>query len=569
MPLTGSKRAAQSWAKTVEVVIADLEHMNCASEAGFLAVGGELAQFLSVSRRISSGSGALAESIAGEQGREPCDALQHLLDRLRSKEKRIQSAQQVPTLRASADLLRRCFAGFDGTAFAFKQLATLGGIEIGRLDKLAAGLSQLTEEMRSCSEDIRLRVGQFLETAALLDRRLDSLLTGMAEFDDRQSMAIPPLVNTVGASLEGFRKRLQRSENAARGMGEQFTDLSKAIRDVVVSIQSHDITRQQIEHVTAALKLLTDALNINGDAAVDRDPGPEEVGVLDMQLAQLESVARTFEASISAIDRGLATIAERVEGMAAESTSLVDRSSNESDNFFGELQQSFVAIAEATGDCAALERGAQATLEELGSAIQRLVEALAQIDAVGLKLRLLAINTVIQSRQLGASGEPLKAVAGAVRELQTNCESRSREGSGILQKIGTSISIMGETDSMGPVVQELGARIDELRASAGRSADTCKEISSLATVLSQDVRNSRGNFSAIRSFHETVENSCQALRVIVAEFRNDEEKAGAAALLAVHAQTYTMQSQREVHERVLGQAPASEGGDQCGEVELF
>ncbi len=42
------------WNETVVDVIADLESMNRQSEAGFLAVGGELATFLSISKRISA-----------------------------------------------------------------------------------------------------------------------------------------------------------------------------------------------------------------------------------------------------------------------------------------------------------------------------------------------------------------------------------------------------------------------------------------------------------------------------------------------------------------------------------
>ncbi len=195
--------------------------------------------------------------------------------------------------------LHRCFAGFDGTAFAFKQVATLAGIEIGRLEQRATSLTQLTAEMRSSSADIRERVALFLEAADLLDRRLDSLLSRIAEVEDRESQAIPPLAKAIGGSLEDFRTRQQRSERAARELGSQFADLARAIGDIVISIQCHDITRQQIEHIGVALLRLGGE---EGGAASD-ELGPDAAIVIGLQLAHLEDAARTFEASIREIDR--------------------------------------------------------------------------------------------------------------------------------------------------------------------------------------------------------------------------------------------------------------------------
>jgi uncharacterized protein YukE len=331
-------------------------------------------------------------------------------------------------------------------------------------------------------------------------------------------------------------------------------------------MQSHDITRQRIEHIIAALSRFNIA---EAGESAGRSPLPEEMAIVNLQLAQLEGVAKTFESSIDAIDGGLVTIAGRVADMASEGAALVDRPSNESDTFFEGMQRSLTAIVEATRNCAALERDAQAAMTELGETIDRLVKALAEIVAVGANLRLLALNTVIQARQLGAAGEPLRAVATAVRELQLICEERSQEGSGILAKIGAAISTMDGAGDMSPVVEELSAKMDELQASAKRSAGASQEILSLAGGLRSDVQKTRANFSVGRGFEETVNRCCEALRLIVGEFKADETYPDAAAWLAEHAERYTMDAQREVHERVLGQANFEEADSLCGEVELF
>ncbi len=90
--------------------------------------------------------------------------------------------------------------------------------------------------------------------------------------------------------------------------------------------------------------------------------------------------------------------------MAAESVSLTDWPSIGSDSFFAEMQKSFAAIAGVTGDYANLERSEQSAVAELSETIRRLMKALAEIEAVGMNLRLLALNTVIQARQLGTEG---------------------------------------------------------------------------------------------------------------------------------------------------------------------
>ncbi len=580
-PAGGRREEAAGWRSEVGRAIGDLQQMNRRTEAGFLAVGTKLSGFLAAARRVSESATATAERVSGEQGKRDEDSLARVLEATAAMRKGAGSAAGLARLRDSAQRLQRAFQGFDSTVVSFQVLAILARIETARLGESGSSLLHLVEEMRACSGDIASRSQRFLATAGSLGGRVETELERISDLDARGLKALPPLMEAVERDFAALRNRRESGERVVARLGTQFAQVSEAIGEVVRSVQYHDITRQQIEHVIQSLGPLRD-----GAGPSSRDgPTPQERAVVGLQVAQLDQARRTFLTSAGEIDRQLERVAGRVSEMAAESGNLTgSECSNET--FFAEMAGRFEKIMRTARECGACDLDTRRAFREVRQSIEALGAALADIHVIELQLKRVSLNAAIQAVHLGGAGEPLNAVALAMHGLQADCESRSGQGRAELDSIGAAIKAVrgggmgtaaGERSPMETAVDDLRDRMGEMHAANERSTASCREIGSLASRLSEEIQSARQDLAESRAVTEALEGWCARLRPMAS-------KAGPAALetlpvlesagqLEECTRNYTMQAEHEVHREMTGVSPPAcepaSAGIASGELELF
>ena len=111
-------------------------------------------------------------------------------------------------------------------------------------------------------------------------------------------------------------------------LAAQYSAILQAFKKVIVSIQFHDLTRQQVEHVIEVLRRLC--------SGSEREKGAATV--LAIQSSQLADAGEKFAASVVSVERNLADIAELVLKMADESRTSSGHSEEEKNSFFSELE---------------------------------------------------------------------------------------------------------------------------------------------------------------------------------------------------------------------------------------
>src|SRR5262249_53972917 len=153
--------------------------------------------------------------------------------------------------------------------------------------------------------------------------------------------------------LQSFGDRQQRARHASLSDQAQQHAVCEAIDSLVHSVQFHDITRQQIEHVCQALQ------GVAADLAAFASPASPEGHrchtVLKLQASQLEAAAGVFRTSVGQMEQNLDRIGARVADMAAASRGLMGFSEDERDAFFLRMESSFTGILKAVNSCEAAE----------------------------------------------------------------------------------------------------------------------------------------------------------------------------------------------------------------------
>ena len=577
----GSGPAKDAWGTTVQQVIADLENLNRSTESDFLAVGEKLAEFRSAAREISSDMAAVNDLISGEHGRNRSAALTRMLATFGKMAARIERSGQA--LAGVGDLSRRirlAFSGLRDTAPVFRTLCTLTRIETSRLGGAGAGFSDLADEVARLSESIQSTGESVLETSSQLDRSVQSAVERGSGIHARELRELPALIAGVGNSLAAFDERQRKARETSVLQAARHAEVREAIDNLVGSIQFHDITRQQIDHVAQALGELRSSFP-SGRASRSSAP-PQARAVLTLQSSQLASAERVFASSIAQIEGDLDGIAARVKDMAEDSRTLMGVTEDDQNSFFLQMEEAFTAILEGIGSCTAAEKEIASTAAELEATIGQMRRSLAVTRAIEIQIQRIAINATIRAAHIGAAGGALDVIAGVIERLALDSNRNTEDVAGALDGMSDAAGRVsggaGPESGVGPgeaidggdhdPVGEMRAALLELHSSSESSFSRVSRIAALSSRLAEDIAAVRSGFSAGQLLAEVVHRSLGELERIGAEGMPESLEAGEAAPTAGlegFARHYTMQMEREVHERVAGGAairsPEPQPGD--------
>ena len=295
----GSGPSEGDWGTAIDQVVADLESLNHSTERDFLAVGGQLMEFRSTARQIAADMAALTDLISGEQGSNASQVLTRILEHSHGIDLRIeQNGRTLGQVHELSSQIRQAFGGLGSTVSVFRTLCTLTRIETSRLDHTGADLGDLAAEVGPLSESIRLSGEKVLEVASSLDESVQGAIRRATDLRLRQLRDLPALIGGVTNSLQSFEERRQRAEELSAHQAAQSAALYDAVDGVVRSVQFHDITRQQVEHVVQALRTIRGE-GASGNGKSGRLP-EGACSILALQSSQLAGLRRYSPNRLSA-----------------------------------------------------------------------------------------------------------------------------------------------------------------------------------------------------------------------------------------------------------------------------
>lgn len=555
-----TRAAERSWGTAVERVIEDLEHLNRCTERDFLAVGEQLMQFRSKARQIALDMTALHELISGEHGRNASHVLARVLDRSREIDVQIeQSGDALGQVRGFSHGIRLAFEGLRNRVSVFRVLCTLTRIETSRLGSVGADFGDLSAEVGPLSEIIQSSGESVLEASSRLDEGVQSAIRSGADLRFTQLKDLPALIAGVTNSLKAFEERRNRAVESSAGQSLKYGAVCEAINDLVRSVQFHDITRQQIEHVVEALRQIRAGCEISPG---NSDALPSDArAVLALQSLQLLGAARLFASSVKDMEGDLESIAVRVKEMAEASRELMGISADDQGSFFLLMEGQFTSILDMLGTSSAAHAGMESTAASLEEIISKMASSLAEIVGVELRIQRIAINATIQSAHIGEAGNALSVIADFMQGLALDSNTNTERIGEALQAMGVAARrVSGGSDraasdgtsGTSEITREMRNTVVELHSSSESAFIRVNEIAALGTQLADDIGAVRGGFSAGQLFAQIVSRARAELEGMGAQ--SGEPTAGgevvSAQLLESHASRYTMQMERDVHKSV-------------------
>jgi len=522
--------------------IRSLQDMNRRTEDDFLAVGAKLEEFLGTARRISADMAALAQLISAEAGQRAAEVLRQVLERSKQGEAHAQAGHlALAAVEEAIRRIQRTFGGFGETVAMFHVLASLARIETARLGSGGADFGNLAEEVKSLTGSIESSGQGILEASAVLNANMRAAIARAASLRARELRELPGLIAEVLDSLGSLEERHARARETSSHQAADYHEVSEAIGDLITSIQFHDVTRQQIEHVAEALAKL------NGGGTSNT------LSVLTLQSSQLAHAERVFQAAVERIERALEEIAARVDAMSEASRTLLGVSSDEHDSFFLGMEGRFTAILQILEASEQTVEETRTALGDLNETAGRIRISANQVRDVEIRIRRLALNATIRATEIGEAGNALGVLAEVMHRLAAESGTITDEVSEAVDRICRPGCQPGDgedsarQDGGGRLRSDLRKTILELHSTSESSFSRLKEIVTLSQRLRDGIQSVRTGFSAGALFAETFQRVQAAL---MEAGREAELSPSAGPGLDRFAESYTMQAERDVHESI-------------------
>ncbi|MEW6327153.1 MAG: methyl-accepting chemotaxis protein [Thermodesulfobacteriota bacterium] len=545
-------------------------------EPEFLRLGGELEALYNRARRLSEEAGA---AVCGEGGQKATDlfrevrdifnaSLGALNDTLRGSQEALNGISAVGR---ELEGLRGGYGALERMAVMTRMLGISTRIESGRLGDAGSQFGFLSGRISSFSEALYNYASTFEEEVRQVLAHIEKagkdalarLRIQQREYDRKAGQ----IVNALNIADAASSRTARLSEEMDRFSAEVL----KKAGEMVSALQFQDITRQQIEHVQAALTEIEYSLDGKDVKKCPRHILPSIYANLAVQVSQLYNV----RSEIAAAGRNMAAALEGMAREIREHAGHIGRTLGETDkdadnSALTALQPQMQALGEELERSFLLSEVLFEAIRKVSGLVERVGGNQEKINKTRMDMKMLALNAQVQAARLGYDGRAFSVLAEDMQHLSDSWSEAAEKTASLLQKAvglaadleGRLVDVLercrGETrenreraaNAVG-LLEDAGHRIKKAVESISQASQSLdEEVSALVSTI---------EFSEIADTSlERVVGSLERLQMAMAARLSPEVKGRihAGTRLDSTVARYTMESERATHANALQPGPA-------------
>lgn len=562
-PLTG-------WRERILPVIDSLRRAGVATEDEFLQIGACLQDFYVKSREISRLARQLVELLGGDDYHAMTDTLQRLINEIGEylHTAKYRGTETLDTLRQVLGLLEAVSEPLEGFRKIYKTLRMLGistKIESARLGELGNGFTVLAVDV----EKLSCMVNEKTEAILTQYQQLEQIIVQNQQVCKHnallQHVELNAILGMMVTSFEGLAELNNRCSGCGSVAGTVADEVAASISEVVTSMQTHDIMRQQMEHVTEALDGLAGELDVNAGMDGRGDSFEAVVSrtgdVCELQLAQVRYAGAGLCNAVVTIIRNLNDIGARQSLLANEIVTATGAAGISGSSCLDDLRTGLAGAGAVLSKCIESDRMLSMALERVAGTIGEISRSVGVIESICAEIDLIALNAQIKAAHTGLDGAALGVLAEAIKSLSLQATSHA-------ETISNTLSAINDvTDNLVSRAKCEQASLDDRMAGLGAKAEgiisSVERINEESNALFADLV---GSVEMLNSeIHHatsgiTVHDAIESLTSQVAA-ELDEMVAQARARvpgtndfynnLKHMTASYTMQSERRIHDEIV------------------
>lgn len=560
--------AVTAWRDVLSPAIETLRRMAGTTEDEFLQIGSEVQGFYQRSCDITRLANQLVEVVSGDSVQSLTGRLHQMMTDMETylKEARTRSSDSCDTLEQVLRLLGELsepMGGFQKMNKALRMLSISTKIESARLGEMGSGFVNLAMDVEKLSHQVNDKSSAILAHSQLLSTMITSNLSSVHTSETAQDAEVVSSLQSTASSLQELVLVNERCNHFGTTVSAISAGVTDDISEVVASLQMHDMTRQQVEHIVEALVHLSAELaDFEAAAAAEErclDLVVESGDVCELQEAQLRFASSELYNAVCSVVDNLRDVAHKQSLMADETRNVAGvADSTSGTSFVDVMSRGMTAITAALTTCARADREMSATMKEVAQTVREIATFVADIEEIGSEIDLIALNAQVKAAHTGPEGAALGVLAEAIKRLSDETVRQTDSVAATLKNINSATEhlSLGVEDEDEHLNSRIAAMQDEvvgvLKNLAGMNNDLFSILSDLSDrvdSLTMDVEKTTSGIDVHQRSKKMSDGVVSELEQIVVQSRRIVPASSEFKENLRHMEEhYTMESERHIHE---------------------
>ncbi len=306
-----------------------------------------------------------------------------------------------------------------------KHLRVLGistKIEIARLGTDDKGFSSLVQNVDRLSEVIEQKAGNISKQSNYLINEISKTNYDLDNLYSEQDRLSKNVLDSAASSLDDFRLQYNNNKEFIERTFAKTKSITQSIADVVVAVQFHDITRQQIEHIEEAFVHLADRI----ERETDNEQLNENIyDICEIQAEQLNHSADKFGEAVQDIIEKLNYIAQDFNEINNESEKLYLTSHNGGKTQLETVCIKLMGISEALSKNSLIEEHLNKSINTAVDIVEELAHYVQEIEDIGDEIEIIALNAIVKAAHVGNEGSALGILAESIQKLSLEAKEQT------------------------------------------------------------------------------------------------------------------------------------------------
>jgi len=559
--------AIAEWRQVLPGAVEALTHLAGATEDEFLQIGSQLQDFYRRSSDISVMANTLVDMVSGDQTKTLIDRLREMVADMEAyladaHERNRHSCATLSGITSLLDTVSPPLEGFRKLTKTLRMLGISTKIESSRLGDMGEGFLTLAQDVGRLSQLVSEKSANILNHRQELASMINDNLRLMHAGESAQDAKLEGALANTARSLGELTDVNARCSSFGAMISAVSGEVSEDINEVVSSLQMHDMTRQQVEHILEALQHLLASIgeSVSGAAGdvFTKKLVIEAGDVCELQSAQLQHAASDLCSAVDSVIANLRDVAGKQSSMAAATLSTTGIAGAGGGSFMDTISKGLATVTGVLAACSQTDREVSATLHRVSETMREMTGFVGDIEDIGTEIALIALNSQIKAAHTGKEGAALGVLAEAIKRLSVDAISQTAAVSDILMQINASTANLfsaatEETKLLCARISAVEKELDIILASLGdmnrNQLTILNSLNEQVGRLTGDIGRATGSIDVhtrVRRMSVQVESDLD--RIVERARRIEPASSEFKENLRHMEERYTMQSERHIHE---------------------
>jgi hypothetical protein len=297
------------------------------------------------------------------------------------------------------------------------------------------------------------------------------------------------------------------SSNVASGITERSSEVSESINEVVVSLQFHDITSQQLIRIKEAIGKFAEVLEEEygcKEGCLEEQMAKKIYEFSEIQIAHLSIVRDEFTSAVGAVKANLLQISSNISRMSEETRSFVDNIANNSRNFLSWIKQALSFVSSTSQEVTVKADVQRALTFTLNSFMGTTSDYMKEIEEIDGNIENMLHSPRTEKIRMDLESGMLYVLVDSIQQISAQATTFTNSVSTLLTSVSTFVddisSGTGSDDEavngdVAKIQKELDDLINTLRVLNTDVRSLLLGIDNSAMILLEEIRSAAGRIN--------------------------------------------------------------------------